>query len=155
MKIYDIMSKRVVTVEMDDSLETIKKIFDNTQFHHLIVTTSGKLIGVISDRDVLRALSPKVGTPAETEKDAATLKKRAHQIMTREPISIRASSNIFDAIDLYYEHGISCIPVIDENRKPIGIISWKDIIKAIKLRRDSKIKQDVEDLIKKHKSSKT
>ena len=151
MKIHDIMSTRVVTVEMDNSLKVIKEVFDNTQFHHLMVLTSGKLIGIISDRDVLKSLSPKVGTAAETERDAATLNIRAHQIMTRNPIHLRSHQGIFDAVDVFYENKISCIPIVDEARKPIGILSWRDIIKAIKKRRDSKIKKEVEGYINYHK----
>ncbi len=44
MGVEKIMSKTAVTVEMDDSLRTVKEIFDNTRFHHLLVVESGKLI---------------------------------------------------------------------------------------------------------------
>ncbi len=88
MSIEKIMSKTVVTVEMDDSLKVVKDIFDNTNFHHLLVVESGKLFGVISDRDLLKSLSPDIGTVAETSKDTATLNKRAHQIMTRKPVTL-------------------------------------------------------------------
>ena len=77
--LHEIMSRRIVTVELDDTLEAIKKIFDSTKFHHLLVVEEGKLWGVISDRDLLRALSPFIGTTVESARDAATLRKRVHQ----------------------------------------------------------------------------
>ena len=49
MNVEKIMSKRIVTVERDDSLKVVKEIFDNARFHHLLVVESGKLFGVISD----------------------------------------------------------------------------------------------------------
>ncbi|HID82575.1 MAG TPA: CBS domain-containing protein [Chromatiales bacterium] len=131
MSVEKIMSKTVVTVEMDDSLKVVKDIFDNTRFHHLLVVESGKLFGVISDRDLLKSLSPNIGTVTETPKDAATLNKRAHQIMTREPVTLSPNAEIYDAIDIFNNRDISCIPVVDDGRKPIGILSWRDILKAL------------------------
>jgi acetoin utilization protein AcuB len=124
-----VMSSRVVTVESDDTLETVKKIFDAAKFHHLLVVEEGKLCGVISDRDLLRALSPHIGTRAETARDTATLKKRVHQIMTRKPVTLPPEATAGDAIKVFLEHGVSCIPVVDATLKPIGIVSWRDLLK--------------------------
>ncbi len=135
MSVEKIMSKPVVTIEMDDSLRMVKEIFDNTRFHHLLVVESGKLFGVISDRDLLKALSPNIGTAAETNRDAASLNKRVHQIMTRKPITLGQNAGIFDAIEIFNNHNISCIPVVDDGRKPVGIISWRDILKALESNR--------------------
>ena len=77
MSIDKLMSKNVVTIEMDDSLSVVKEIFDNTRFHHLLVVEAGKLFGVISDRDLLKAISPNIGTAAETASDAASLNKKS------------------------------------------------------------------------------
>ena len=131
MSVEKIMSTPVVTVEMDDSLKVIKGIFDNTHFHHLIVIDSGKVFGVISDRDLLKALSPNIGTAAETTRDTATLNKSAHQIMTRKPVTLELNASVYDAVEIFNNHNISCIPVVDDEDKPLGIISWRDILKEI------------------------
>jgi acetoin utilization protein AcuB len=130
MNVEEIMSRIVVTVEMDDSLRVVKEIFDNTRFHHLLVVESGRLVGVISDRDLLKALSPKIGTAAETTRDAATLNKRAHQILTRKPVTLRANAGLSEAIAIFNNYSISCIPVVDSRQRPVGILSWRDIFKA-------------------------
>jgi len=124
------MSKNVVAVEMDDSLRIVKRIFGNTRFHHLLVVEFGKLVGVISDRDLLKALSPNIGTLSETASDAASLDKKVHQIMTRKPVVLEQDAGILDAIELFKTHNISCIPVVDDEYKPVGILSWRDILKA-------------------------
>jgi len=129
MNVEKIMSKIVVTVEMDDSLRMVKQIFDHTRFHHLLVVESEKLFGVISDRDLLKALSPYIGTLSETERDAATLHKKAHQIMTRKPFVLPQNATIVDAIRIFNSHNVSCVPVVDDRGKPVGIITWRDILK--------------------------
>ena len=131
MNVNDIMSKDTVTVDMDDTLEMVKEIFDHAKFHHLLVTESDILFGVLSDRDLLKSLSPTIGTVAETSRDLDILKKRTHQILTRKPITLSADASIFKAIETFNNNNISCIPIINNTHRPIGIISWRDILRFI------------------------
>ncbi len=133
MNVEKIMSKGLVTVKLDDTLKVVKEIFDNANIHHLLVVESDRLFGVISDRDMLKAISPNIGTLSETNRDAITLNKRVHQIMTSKPVTLALDAEISDAIEIFNNHDISCIPVVDDKNKPVGIISWRDIIRAIKL----------------------
>lgn len=131
MKVRDIMSTRVVTVELDDRLHVVKKIFDSTHFHHLLaVETDGRLYGVVSDRDLLRALSPFIGSTVETQRDAATLNKAVHQVMSRSPITLTPDATVAQAIELFLTHPVSCLPIVDAHFKPVGIVSWRDVLKA-------------------------
>ncbi len=125
------MTKRVVTVEMDDKLSLVKEIFDNSKFHHLLVVDDGKLFGVVSDRDLLKSVSPNIGTMVVTYKDMATLNKRVHQIMTRKPVTLTPDASISDAIKVFNQHRISCIPIVDEDFRPVGIVSWRDIMRYL------------------------
>jgi len=129
--VENIMSKTVVTVDMDDPISLVKEIFENTCFHHLLVVESGILQGIISDRDLLKALSPNLGTVAETRRDKETLNKRAHQIMTRKPITLKPSATMSSAIKLFNSHTISCIPIINSKHEVEGIVSWRDIFKVL------------------------
>lgn len=142
MSLDSIMSRPVVTVEMDDPLSIVKDIFDSTHFHHLIVVDTGSVVGVISDRNLLKEMSPRLGSPAETDKDAAVLRKRAHQIMTRPAITLPVTAKIHQAVSLFNQHDISCIPVVDRHYKPVGIISWRDILKAIEDNRNQKVQNN-------------
>jgi acetoin utilization protein AcuB len=132
MGVGSIMTRRVVSVEMDDRLDVVKKIFDTLKFHHLLVLDDrGKLKGVVSDRDLLKALSPYVGSAAENARDTATLNKRVHQIMSRNLITLHARAPLSEAVKLFLERRISCIPIIDETNKPVGILSWRDVLKTL------------------------
>jgi len=132
MDLADIMTARIVTVEMDDRLQVVKEIFDTMSFHHLLVVDEHKkLSGIVSDRDLLRALSPYVGSASETARDLATLNKRVHQIMTRQPKTLGPQSTIAQAVNLLLTHRISCIPIVDDQFKPVGIVSWRDLLKSL------------------------
>ena len=132
MMVSEIMTAKIVTVEMDDRLEVVKEIFDTLHFHHLLVLDEHKkLSGIVSDRDLLRALSPYVGSAAETARDAATLNKRVHQIMTRQPVTLQPQATIADAVNLLLAHPISCIPIVDDEFRPVGILSWRDLLRSL------------------------
>ena len=130
MQVSEVMATRVVTVEMDDRLTVVKEILDCAAFRHLLVIENNQLQGVISDRDLLRCLSPFLGTDAEAVRDAKTINQRAHQIMTRSPITIPPNFLVRDALLLMIENNIGCLPVLEESLIK-GIFTWHDGVKAL------------------------
>ncbi|MHC4435269.1 MAG: CBS domain-containing protein [Planctomycetota bacterium] len=132
------MTQKVFTVEMDVTLQDICRIFEDKKFHHLLVVEEGELRGVISDRDVLKALSPFLNTPVEQTRDLATLKKRSHQIMSREPITITKDASAKDAIRLMLQKIISCLPVVSSNGQIEGIVTRKDLLDVYSKQLDAK-----------------
>lgn len=131
LNVAKLMTLKPVSVSPDDSLAVVKQIFDHVKFHHVLVVENGILLGVLSDRDLFKALSPHIGTAAETPRDLATLNKKVHQVMRRKPVSLQPQAKVMDAIHLFNSEGVSCIPVVDSNNRPQGIISWRDIIRAL------------------------
>jgi len=129
--VEQIMTTHVVTVDMDVTLKDIREIFEHASFHHILVTENKKLVGIISDRDLLKTISPYANTPSERTRDAATLKKRAHQIMTRRPITIAVDGSILEAIRSFVDQKISCLPVLNHDGSVAGILTWRDVLKAI------------------------
>jgi len=130
--IEKLMQRRIVTISPDETLGHVRELFQAHRFHHLLVVENRRLVGVISDRDLLRNLSPFVGNALnERTQDVATLNRKAHQIMTRRIVSGTADMKLADAINLILEHGVSCIPILDGAGEPIGILSWRDILRGL------------------------
>lgn len=127
MEVREIMTEDVTTVEPDEPIRVVRKLFDRMHFHHLLVVDYEELQGVISDRDLLKALSPYIDTNSEKTRDSLTLQKKVHQIMTRDPITVDADTPIREAASMMIDHEISCLPVL-ERSKVNGIVTWKDII---------------------------
>ncbi len=128
MFVSEFMSTRLVTVEMDDRLSVVQEILEKLKIHHLLVIESQKVFGVISDRDLYKALSPNIGTMTETLKDVTTLNKRVYQIMIRQPTVLTANATIAEAIAVISAQAILCTPIVDDAMKPIGIATIREML---------------------------
>lgn len=132
MKVEAVMKTRVATVTLDDSLQVVREIFDQAPFRHLLVVDDdGRLAGVISDRDLLTAISPYLGMPGELARDRQTLGLKSHQIMTRDPTTVHPRVDIREAANRLLSIQGSCLPVVDGENRIKGILSWKDLLRAL------------------------
>ncbi len=131
MQIKEIMVTRLVTINKNDTLARIKTIFDKLKFHHLLVVEGGKLAGIISDRDLLKIISPNVGTAAETVADRRTLTVRAYQMMSTKIVSVTPDTDVKIAIQLMLSSNVSCLPVLSAGGVVAGLATWKDFLKAV------------------------
>ncbi len=129
MRVVSIMTEKVLKVRMDDSIGTMRDIFENVEFHHLLVVEGRKLVGILSDRDILRVISPFLHSLSEKDRDLTILNKKVHQIMTRKLITVGKNTNIEEAARLLLEKNISCLPVTSPEGEIDGIVTWKDILK--------------------------
>ena len=132
--VRDIMTTEVVTIGMDETLEAVKAIFHERHFHHLIVVDAGKPVGVISDRDLLKHISPFVGiSMAERAQDVDTLKRRVHRIMTRQLVSVEPDIPVAQAARTMIHHKVSCLPVIEGGAGLVGILTLHDLVRWVVL----------------------
>jgi acetoin utilization protein AcuB len=68
------------------------------------------------------------------------MNKKVHLIMSRDLITATQDTSLTEAVLLFHDHKISCLPIVDEKQQAIGIISWRDIIKLIALQYRQKLK---------------
>ncbi len=140
-----VMTSDIVTISLDDSLYKVQNIFVREGFHHLLVVDEDEVVGVLSDRDVLSALSPYLNTPSEKRRDEQTLQRRAHHVMSRQLVTVTRTTPIAQAASLLLKHNVGCLPVV-ASAGPIrtcagshlrlvpsgrileGIVTWRDIM---------------------------
>jgi len=125
------MTRDIVVITTNETLLSVSTLFEHAHFHHLIVVERGKICGVLSDRDFFKASSPFLGTKAERDVDTETLDVKVNKIMSHPPIVLTEDATVMDAIALFDAESISCIPIVDSERKPVGIVSWRDIFHSI------------------------
>ncbi len=134
------MSRDLITLELDDNLSKAKAIFDTTNIHHILIVDNGPLVGVITDRDLYKHLSPTIGTNKETPKDTFLMQKKINLIMSRKLITVKEETTLNESVVLFHDMHISCLPIVDDKDHPIGIITWRDILKVIALRYKKELK---------------
>ena len=129
MKIEEIMSNDVTCINLDERLSVVRELFIKHKFHHLmVIDQKNKLVAVISERDYLKATNSNLELPTASDKDLAMLNKRVHQIVSKKLVAIKQFSPFSEAIKIFHDTGMSCLPVINSNDEPVGIITWRDII---------------------------
>lgn len=111
------MTPKLITVAPRDSLAKAKALMDSGNFRHLLVLEDGRLIGILSDRD-MRLHS---GYLDSTRVDA---------VMTSDPVTITPTTTVEEAARLMLRLKISAVPVVDFDGKPVGILSTSDILRA-------------------------
>lgn len=129
MLVRDIMTNPVQTILLDDFIFKAKQLFDRKRFHHVVVLERDRVFGVVSDRDILRVISPFVGKPMmERKQDLRTLRGRIHQIMSRGLITIGPNKSVAEAARLMLRERVSCLPVVGEGGLLLGILTTRDIV---------------------------
>jgi|1048.fasta_scaffold231925_1 acetoin utilization protein AcuB len=136
MKITEIMSSPPITGTLDDFLSEVKEMLAVNNIKHLVIIEEGKLMGVLSERDLLLAISPYVNSNVYTTRDLATLNQRVGQILERHPLYLDDHSELEDAIDMFDKNHISCIPIVDADFVPVGVVTKSDIIHFYNKKRD-------------------
>lgn len=131
MSIEKWMSKNIISLDIDDDLAKAKLAFDKHKIHHLLVLNGKELAGIITDRDLYKQLSPYINTRNETPRDSSLLRKKVNLFMSRELVTAYKDTTLNEAVLLFYDNKISCLPIVDDDFRPVGIITWRDIIKII------------------------
>lgn len=130
MMLDSIMTRQVVTVSMDDTLSEVRRVMGVYHIHHVVVIELERVVGVVSDRDLLSHISPFVGTTTERRVDSESLSRKVHQVMTRKLIVGTPAMTVDEAAALLLAHSISCLPVVDTSGVCLGIVTWRDLLRA-------------------------
>lgn len=128
MFIADIMTEQVHKISPSDTLDDLTKIFDSVTYRHLLVEDNRKLVGIVSDRDVMKRTSPFLGTEIEDQQDRQQQQLKVAEIMSTKMITVNPDTIIEFASILLIENNISCLPVVNSDFGIEGIISWKDLL---------------------------
>lgn len=123
LKVEDIMRKGSTNpVASQDSLisEVLVKITEARAGSATIVNKKGKLTGIFTDGDLRRHL----------ETDSDLTRRRVKQVMTKNPVTVTAGMLAVEAMRILREKKIDEVPVVDKNKKPIGLLDVQDLLKA-------------------------
>jgi len=126
------MTTPALTIPPEMTIPVAKELLQSRHFRHLpVVDDAGKLVGVITDRD-LRSAYPSSVLSGDTIKTclAELDKTPVSTIMTRAFFTVTPASTLDDALILLDRERVGALPVVDENGKVVGIFSIRDLTKA-------------------------
>jgi acetoin utilization protein AcuB len=130
MKVKELMSKKLITVDPDDKLDRVFFLFTMENIRHLPVVEKNKLVGILSDRDIKKTLVPKKNIIER--RDGTTIQlstSKVKSIMQRRTITIEPEKRAADAAAIMVKRKISVLPVTHKD-KLVGIITATDILQA-------------------------
>jgi CBS domain-containing protein len=129
-KVKDLMATEVSTLGRNDTLDLADNVMILGRIRHLPVLEEGRVVGVVSQRDLFRsALAVALGYGERAQK---TLLKtlRVKDVMSEPAITISPEATIKEAARLMVEHKIGCLPVV-EGSTLVGIVTETDILRAV------------------------
>lgn len=128
--VADMMTREVVTVNEEDNLADILDGMDRYRFRHIPVVDEGRVVGVISQRDILRCtVSDFERTSVADERDVRVKEGTfVAAIMTREPQTVTEDTPVAEAARLMLEGRFGCLPVVDDRGHLIGIVTEHDML---------------------------
>jgi acetoin utilization protein AcuB len=125
------MNPHVITVDADDSMLDATKILKEHNIRHLPVLEKGKLVGIVTDRDLKRA-SPSDATSLEAHELLYLIANiKVREIMTTNPITVPYNFTIEEAAQILLQAKISGMPVVDKDGNVIGTITQTDLFKVL------------------------
>ena len=133
MHVAELMTTKVFTVEPHDLIDRVFFLIHYEKIRHVPVVERNKLVGIVSDRDLYKALGPKSNSNAlESNKDNTQLhvvSQKVMHIMHRGVHTVTPETMASDAAAIMVEHRVGALPVVEKD-KLVGILSSTDILRV-------------------------
>lgn len=131
MFVYDRMSAPAVTVRPDTSFPEALKLMRDHHFRRLpVVDKKGKLVGIISERDLLYAAPSSATSLSIWEVQYLLLNLHIKEIMTKDVLTTTPETPLEDAARLMVTHKIGGLPVVSRHGEVVGVITETDIFQT-------------------------
>jgi acetoin utilization protein AcuB len=131
MLVKNWMSKNVITVNIKDSMQDAIKLLKENDIKMLPVMKKGKLVGIITDRDLKRASASDATTLDVHELLFLLSKIKIKDIMTKDPIMIPDDFTVEETAEILLKNKISGAPVINNEGQVVGTITQTDLFKVL------------------------
>lgn len=131
MLVKDWMAKDFVVMDVDSTLAETSRRMKEKNLLMVPVTDGGKLVGVVTDRDIKRASASDATTLDVHELLYLLNKIKIKEIMSRNPVSVGPYNTVEETAQLLLEKNISGAPVVDAKGKLVGTISQRELFRVL------------------------
>lgn len=132
MYIAAYMKKPPVTVRPETTIAEVRALLSTKHFRHLpVVDENGRLLGMVTDRDIRSAYPSSVITVKQAQDEIVKVgQSPVCEIMSWDVVFLSPHATLDDALILLDRQKVGALPVVDENHKVVGIFSIRDLIQA-------------------------
>jgi CBS domain-containing membrane protein len=127
-RVRDIMSEKMVTISESDTLSTVEDIMTLGRVRHMPVVHAGKLVGVVSERDLLRTSLSNLTEFGSEERRLFLHAVEIARVMSTPPITIAPDATVEEAARVMADRKIGCLPVLEGDRL-LGLITETDVLR--------------------------
>jgi acetoin utilization protein AcuB len=131
MLVKNWMSKNVVTIDVNDSMQHAMRLLKEHDIRMLPVMRKGKLVGIVTDRDLKKASASDATTLDVHELLYLLTKIKVKDIMTRDPIAVPPDYTIEETAQVLLQAKISGAPVVDNREQVVGTITQTDLLRVL------------------------
>ena len=120
--VEDLMTRDLITLKPDDNLAQADTFMNRGRIRHLpVVDSQGKLVGLVTHRDLLKVFADR------TREGAMTV--RAGDVMTTGVATVTPQTRLIEALNLMIDNKYGCLPALEEGGQLVGLITQFDLMK--------------------------
>ena len=116
----DLMKTNLVTLPPSEPVSKAARLMKEHNIGSILIIDAGKLVGIFTERDLVRLVA-----------DGAPLDTSLGEVMTRDLVTVKPSDPAIRVICRMIEHNVRHIPVVDDEGRPVGIISGRDVMRNL------------------------
>ena len=129
-RVRDYMTAEPETLEVSHSLLDAVLLLRRANLRHIPILEGGRLVGVLTDRDVARFAPTMLLPLAAQDYNRVFENTPVEKVMTRNPVSTAPDAPLTEAVEMLYKNRLGCLPVL-ENGRVVGIITKADMLRAL------------------------
>ena len=130
MFVADRMTKHPVSVTSKATIGEVDRLMKKHKFHRMLIIDEGKLVGYLSDRDIMRVTPSPATSLSKFEIRSLLDKLSVKDIMKTNIVTVNEDATIEEAALIMYQNKVGGLPVISEVGAVVGIITSTDILKT-------------------------
>ncbi len=128
----DLMTPDPYVVTADVRLLVAMDIMGEHDIRQLpVVDENGRLVGIVSDRDLRQAISPHLYTESETGQDVLDAYETVGEVMVGEPVTVMPDDRLEEVVDILLATKVGGLPVVNLENAPVGIVTYLDVLAAL------------------------
>jgi len=131
MLVREVMTRHPVTVQPATPVKEAMRLLDAHAITAMpVVDRAGVIVGVVSEADLVREAVPHDPRAHMIPELGGSIDPpvRVGEVMTRLPVTVSEDSDLADAVDIMTRTAVKSLPVVDDDRRPVGVVSRRDVV---------------------------